>query len=860
MTTPPFKIGEIALRPDRVNSEFLSSLKKGVEKSSVDKGREEATKVLDTWAETQEIAPEDYQKLQTYAGQVGKKFGELKSQWWKAFKATGSEADTRDIEENMGREGALLFPNEVLQTELREATARSAIQALSGSLMGPAGVAAAYAAYSNGPTWDAGADRRTAELLEKLESVSRGDSRMITEGNSVGQVHRAELWKTMNSMLDDAIARGKDGRPTELGIQYYELTSPRIIGKIADAAKAGNKVRINLDPGRLSFPSRDSEGDSFFSLDSTPDKLRTVIQLASLKNADIAVSLFPAKKELNSPSNLMHRKVLRVGDRVLVSGMNANVGSGDNIDAGYTLRGPAARQVSENLARDLQNSKGASLEDIWGEQHVERFRETNLRLGRRGFETMFDALSGPTPAGTEAPKAKSLSDMEALAKKAGATLSQLVEVPKSEYEAVMTKVVEGRDQVQLSKKGKELLKGLIDKTISLTQSEENVARLEDISLASGRRVGETRVDIADLPVEREAAAIQAIAQAEEFIYLPGFVVTKAIASAIVARRDEMLAKGQELDVRVIADSGIYPYGGTPNSFGIKHLEDNGIAPRWSKLERTGSHDRKIHAKQLITDKGELTGSTNFSNKGMRDNWETSAYIHFDENDERALRERENAKSQFDELWTNSYELNSRDLSAYFHQDRPEVGRDWIIEEDRDRAIRQIIRMLFNYERQSANLIGSLVEAKPAVAEMRDALYEEGYSRGDATLKAVNANVGADNLRKLLDEMPTAKSLKELQDEVQQWKKDASEGSESASRAGSTSTKKKSPMASDMMMVFADSSQESLAGHLVGANVFKSNPKPGDFRAQIGLVKPQQVSPPPATGSKAHSVLLDTWYE
>ncbi len=737
-----------------------------MESSAVNEGKDGLLEALDLWDESRELPPEQHRKLEEFAASVGKRFGGLKNDWWQAHRG---EKPLAAIEEKMGAEGAFLAPHSRLQNELREASARSAVAALSGVPLGPAGVLAGYAAYANGTSWDGPAQRRTEELAQKLADFDRGDSRMITEGNSVGQVHRDQLWKTMNGMLDDAAQRAKNGHPTEIGVQYYELTSSRLIGKIADAAKAGNKVRVNLDPGRLSFPSRDAEGDSYFSLDATPDKLRTVLQLSQLKDADIAVSLFPPKTALNSPNNLMHRKVLRIGDRVLVAGMNANTGSGDNIDAGYTLRGPAARQASENLARDMATSAGASLEELWGSQHIERFEQTNLRLGSRGFESLFDALAGPSAPGTDAPKAETLADLEAMAEKVGKKLPRLVELPKAEYESSMTAVINGRSQVQLSKEGKGLLRELIDRTVQATNSEENLQRLDDISLASGRRVGQTRVDIADLPVEREAAAVTAISQAEEFLYMPSFVITRSIASAIVARKDELAAEQRELDVRVVADSGIYPYGGTPNSWGIKHLEDNGIRPRWSKLERTGSHDRKIHAKQLLTDKGELVGSTNFSNKGMRDNWETSVYVHFDGSDERAVRERESSKAQFEELWDTSYELDSRDLAGYYNKDKPELGREWMIEQDRDRAVGQVLRMLFNYERQSAVKIRELLEENPTIAKRRDDFYEQGYSRGDATLKAVIEELGSEVFRETMDALPTSQSLDDLRTEVQAWK-------------------------------------------------------------------------------------------
>ena len=769
MTSSNLQIGGVPLRPDRFGSEALGELSNAVSKSAVRKAKKASSEVLDSWSESATLSSEELTVLNGYASESAKKYQELKSKWWSMFKAKKTGKAVLDVETRMAKEGNLLNAHGKLVTELREATARASVMATAGSLAGPAGIVAAYAAYANDSSWSSTADRNTGELLLSVNNLNNGTSRMITEGNEVKQVHREELWKTMNQTLDKAVADGKAGKPQELDLQYYELTSPAIIGKIADAAKAGNKVRVNLDAGRLSFPSKDAGGDDYFSLDATPDKIRTILQLATLKDADIAVSLFPQKKLIRSANNLMHRKIMRYGDDVLISGMNANLGSGENIDSGYVVRGPGARHLVENFARDVKNSTGATLEDIWGSDHIEKFQETNLRLGKRGFTALFDSLSGPSPAGTILPSPQTLPELEALAEKAGASLGSLVNVSKSDYEKVMTKVAEREAEVELSKKGKEMMRTLIERAIEVTTSSANVEKLADIELPSGEKIGKTRVDVADYPVERETVALEAIAEADKFIYLPGFVVTRAVAAAIIARRDQLRDEGKSLDVRVIGDSGIYPHGGTPNSFGVKHLEDAGIQPRWSKLERSNWHDRKIHAKQMITDKGEITGSTNFSNKGFVDNWETSAYIHFDPSDETAMANAQASQSQFENLWDTSFELSSRDHAAFLNRARGVEPSQWTVDEDRDRSIRHVLRLLINYEKESAQVVGDLLKSEPKVAQERDRMVEEGYSLGDASLMAVRAHLGEDGFRARLDQMAAAVMLSDLQKEVSQWK-------------------------------------------------------------------------------------------
>jgi hypothetical protein len=764
-----FQIGNTALRPEKFGQEAIKGLEQAVDGSAVRKSKKASLKALQSWSESGTLPQEDFAVLSDYAAASMERYGELEDQWWKLFKAGDTSKAIVKVETNMAREGNLLGRQSKLVTELREATARAAVQAMGGALPGPAGIVAAYAAYANGPTWTNAADRDTKEILESLQSFDSGKSRMLTEGNDVKQVHRDEIWKTMNQTLDKAVADAKAGKPGELDLQYYELTSPEMVGKIADAARAGNTVRLNLDAGRLSFPSKDQDGENYFSLDATPDKIRTILQLASVPNANIAVSLFPQKKLINSPTNLMHRKIMRYKEDTLISGMNANIGSGENVDSGYVVRGPASHNLVENFSRDVQNSKGATLDDIWGADHIAKFEETNLRMGKRGFVSLFDSLGGPSPAGHVLPDPHSLEELEALAEKAGAKLKDLVQVPKADYERVMTRVAERRAEVELSHKGKAMLRKLIEEAIAVTNTEDNLKRLDDITPPSAKKVGSTRVDIADLPIERETLCLQAIAKAEKFIYLPGFVVTTAIAAAIVARRDELKAAGKDLDVRVIADSGIYPAGGTPNSYGVKHLEDNGIQPRWSHLERSNWHDRKIHAKQLITDHGEITGSTNFSNQGLTENWETSAYIHFDDDDPNAAKEREQTKTQFEELWDTSYELNSLDHAAFLNRARAVTPSEYTIEEDRDRSIRATLRNLLNFEKQSAAFFEDLLQNTPAIAKRREELIKEGYAEGSATLMASKEHLGKERYWQMLNELPAAKQLGDAQKDVAEWK-------------------------------------------------------------------------------------------
>lgn len=755
------------LKPGVIDRDFLKSTRDAVNESKVRRGKKQALETLDEWEKSGEITPEEFQLYKDYASSVGAYYKKLQRGWWKAHNDKNKRAQD-GLHNKMSVEGQVLMQHQTITSELREAAAKTAVQALAGGLTGPAGVLAAYAAYTNSSNWTNSETEKTRAVLEQINNLKSGESPMITNQNEVQPVHHKEIWKTMNDLLDKAVEDGKNGKPVEIDLQYYELTSHEMVKKIADAAKAGNKVRLNLDAGRLTFPAKDSEGDTYFNLDATPDKIRTIIQLASVPDADIAVSLFPQKDLLGSPTELMHRKVMRVGDQVLVGGMNANLGSGENVDSSYLVEGEAATKLAENVARDIKNSKGATLENIWGEAHIEKFSETSLKLGPRGFIALLDCLRGPEPAGAEPPEIQTYEELAALAKEAGVKLSTLVTEQPDGAEAAFTKMMNGRGHLTLSKKGKNLLQAQIDRAIKLTNAPKNLKKLDDMQAPDGKVKGTVRVDVADQPSEREALVLNAISDAEKFVYLPAFVLTRSVAAALVARRDQVAAEGGNLDVRVLVDASIYPHGGTPNSYGVKFLEDHGIQPRWSKLERSGAHDRKIHAKHMITDKGEVTGSTNFSTKGLRDNWETSVYVHYN-GEPAAEKAKESSTGEFDSLWNDGFELNSTDYAALLNRGTPAEDSPYIIDQSRDSAITQVLYMLGNYERETGKFHQTLLHENAEVNARFEALRADGYSYGDSLLQAVDDVLGTDEHKRLLSGLSTDQSLNQLAERVRAYK-------------------------------------------------------------------------------------------
>ncbi|MEW6282485.1 MAG: HAD-IB family phosphatase, partial [Candidatus Eremiobacterota bacterium] len=694
------------------------------------------------WVEKGTLTAAEFKKLSSLGAASRKLYKELSSTWWEHQNANNFEG-CREVDGRIAPEGAFLAVQQAFDNQLRLATGIATTAAIAGVSFGPVGTLGAYVAWNTGmKTQD------IEELVGTLKGLQSGDSRMLHEDNQVEQVHREELWRAKHRLLDHAIANG----PMELDIQYYELTSDELIGKAARAAELGNKLRINVDAGRLSYPDKDEEKNQTFSVDDFPDKMRAILQLTAVPG-DVGVSIFPALKELGDATNLMHRKMMRAGDRALLPGMNGNDGSGENVDAGYLLQGPVVSGLTRNFRRDVQASLRATQAEIWGDTQRQLFDTGILTMGPRGVAALCDAVNGPSPAGTKLAPIESYEDYVSVTRRSGLDPDRLFQATADELRQAMARQAE----LPLTDYGKGQLRSVMDRAVEATLGERNIQRLGDITPPEPKAAGTTRVALADLPDEREAMLIKAISEAEQFLYVPGFVITRPVAAAIVARRDELAARGVQLDIKIVADSGVYPGGSTPNSWGVKYLEDHGIQPRWSRLVRAGKHDRKIHAKQLITDKGEMFGSTNFSKKGLRDNWEHSGFVAFEADDPN----RKASVGQFMQLWEHeTFELNTKELAARWMQNRPAPAREWLVEDSRDRAIKLIIGTLERFEEQSGDWMLAQLE-DPAVAARVQALEKTGMAHGYAVLKAVEQHMGTEAYWAELDKLPANQDLELL---------------------------------------------------------------------------------------------------
>ena len=638
-----------------------------------------------------------------------------------------------------------------LTESLRLGNAKVAVEALASSSFGPMGVVTAYHAYANL------AQQPLQDLISSIENVEAGKAQNYYPGNQVKQFHHEAVWQKMNQMLDHGLESAKAGNRLEINAQYYELTNPEFVGKLAQNAEAGNKVRINIDPGRL-VPY---QGNTI-EMDDYPDKMRSLIQLSQAKG-NIAISTYPVSKLLGDPNDLMHRKGLRVGDEFLLSGMNANSGSGENIDAGYSIQGPAARQLVHNFARDVKDSLGHTNEEVYSEKAISSFQDKNVLFGRRGIVSLLDVMGkdGPAPAGTPLEKPKDFKELNEYAQGKGFDLRKMFDCPAAQLEPLVNSMLAGGEPLPVTAFTKDLILQLSQKAMDATRTPENVARLNDISLPKGDPQGKTVVSLADVPTERETELIMAIHNAEKFIYVPAFVMTRPIAAALVAKNNEMQAQGKEFDVKVIADPGIYPDGGTPNEDGVKMLEDGGINVRWALLPRCGSHDRKIHAKELLTDNSEFFGSTNFSKKGLRENWEHSGVVHFDAADSDSMSERDAAKAHFDDLWNNfSYECNTIKLASLWKKNYEGKDKDYQIQDARFGALRKVLKGIEKFEEETGSWMEKQIE-QPDVKRLMAQMQATGIDELSAAHLAVRRHMGDEDYFKTLQGFSSYGDLKKL---------------------------------------------------------------------------------------------------
>lgn len=591
--------------------------------------------------------------------------------------------------------------------------------------------------------------KEMGEVLKVATELADPNSPRRLKGNKLELLTRGEVWEKKMDLMEQAASNPKGA---QLDAEYFELSSPDALEKLSRAARGGARVRVLIDSGRLQSDGENLDASSLAS------RLSTVKSLENASRGQAGVQFFANQEVLGSRSDLMHRKLLRVNDTVLFGGMNANSGSGENVDNGMTMQGPAARNQAEAYQRDMDRSVGKSAEQIFGTQLQDLREKENVTVSSIGLLSLLEA------SGTQVqkPGRRYPERVDAAIESAGfqgVKAHDLAEIPDLDKDGKVTDadtrafLIKGHSSVRLSQKGRELLADGLEAAVDRMNTASRMEKLKPGPLPSDKKVGGDTVAVGDTAAERTAMLLHTIDSAEKRIDVSAFVVSEEVARALVEKKKRM---GDDFQVRVVLDPGMYGYGGTPNEKGYRYLEDNKIPVKWAVLDRSNpEHDRKVHAKLMVTDKMMLTGSTNFSSKALRANWELSDVVYFGE-DDKSKAKQEELHQDFDRLYNR--EAMSIDTVAAAQRkhghlpDGPE--KDLLIDKTRSKSLRGFLRSIENYERAIGERVQEEVKKEPELQYNLDQQVKRGEARGYAILDLL----GEERMRQMRESLPSYQQL------------------------------------------------------------------------------------------------------
>lgn len=466
-----------------------------------------------------------------------------------------------------------------------------------------------------------------ASVLGALNDLQNGGSALITDKNKTEPLVRGEIWKKKMTLLNGAIAQLElYAKPVEIDLEYYEFSNPEMLQKVRHALSLGAKVRVLMDPGKLEPQEKSLDASSFTA------RLRTVSGLREgMRNKDLSIAFFPNRELLNKDA-IMHRKIFRVGDTVILTGMNAGCGSGEDVDCGLAIQGEGANRLIQIFREDMSLSQNKTETEIYGDQIETLLKEPAITLDREGSLRFLQILLKIPISSAKTWKEQAQEALQEASKKR-MEIQNILQLSPEEW---LHSSPESSPAL-LTPKGKELLAEQLREMGQFLGAAQNQNKMLDIEKAP-ESSGKERVILASKPIERQALVLFGIESAEQFIKIPAFVLTKGIVNALIAKKEEKEKQGKDFSIEIILDPGLYNETGehpfNPNEPTFLFLQESGIAVKWAALERsTNDHDRKLHSKTLLSDKLVITGSTNFSDKGLRKNWEISGALLFDFNNQ-----------------------------------------------------------------------------------------------------------------------------------------------------------------------------------------------------------------------------------
>ncbi|MEQ8187228.1 MAG: phospholipase D-like domain-containing protein [Candidatus Eremiobacterota bacterium] len=593
------------------------------------------------------------------------------------------------------------------------------------------------------------------EEIDKIGNIykelSDDRSPIKIKGNSINTLEGEEIWREMNRMLDI-----KEGSPSmEIDVEYYLLGHKDIYNKLKKAAKNGHKIRVIIDPG-----TGLKTGNCYCNKDVS-EYLDCLTNLISLREEteDTNFAFTVAKKE--SLKNLMHRKFLRVGEKVLIGGMNCDKGSGENADYAMVIEGPETTELTSRFQEDITNSAGKTIRDIFGKD-IELLKHGYITDGQTGEPIKYRFLLTPSqfcdflilllPAESQKYIENAPNGLDRVIrifeeyKKSGLNpedYGEFKEANNSPYISdtpFMANLMNEKDDFYagLTDKGRTCLYKKLEESFNHMNLEKNLGYLKDITLPEGNISGTQTLVTGTTHEELQALVIYAINSAEEFLYIPSFCMSKDISELIIEKKKSMEKLGKHFDIKILLEPSEMPAN---NINTCLNLKEAGIPVRFARLDGTGeNHDRKLHSKMIVSDKVLFTGSTNLTHSGLRENQETSVMVFIDPLSDR--RNMEEYKKDFLELWEGqSVDVNLSspvsDIPVFMSKEEYEKN-----------LVRKTVRNIGRYERTVGNKIKNIAESREDVKEEIQRLKDEGFHDGYARLLALKKFYTEDEINSL----------------------------------------------------------------------------------------------------------------
>ncbi len=581
------------------------------------------------------------------------------------------------------------------------------------------------------------------EEIDKIGNIykelSDDRSPIKIKGNSINTLEGEEIWREINGILDI-----KEGSPSmEIDVEYYLLGHKDIYNKLKKAAKNGHKIRVIIDPG-----TGLKTGNCYCNKDVS-EYLDCLTNLISLREEteDTNFAFTVAKKE--SLKDLMHRKFLRVGEKVLIGGMNCDKGSGENADYAMVIEGPEAKELTSRFQEDITNSAGRTMRDIFGKD-IELLKHGYITDGQTGEPIKYRFLLTPSqfcdflilllPEESQKYIENAPNGLDRVIrifeeyKKSGLNpedYGEFKEANNSPYISdtpFMANLMNEKDDFYagLTDKGRTCLYKKLEESFNHMNSEKNLSYLKDITLPEGNIYGTQTLVTGTTHEELQALVIYAINSAEEFLYIPSFCMSKDISELIIEKKKSMEKLGKHFDIKILLEPSEMPAN---NINTCLNLKEAGIPVRFARLDGTGeNHDRKLHSKMIVSDKVLFTGSTNLTHSGLRENQETSVMVFIDPLSDK--RNMEEYKKNFLELWDGqSADVN---LSSPVYDIPVFMSK----EEYEKNLVRKTVRNIGRYERTVGNKIKNIAESREDVKEEIQRLKDEGFHDGYARLLAL----------------------------------------------------------------------------------------------------------------------------